>query len=238
VIGADGTIFQTTDADLAGTATAVRAIDPTGKQLWSKVLPSTSMSDPVLSVDGTTIYFTTLGSTSIVTALSTSTGDVVWTFDTKHTPQDVSVASDGTILYAGPNGTGAIDPTGNLSRWDNTAWSYGTPSSLADDVAVFGISISPSVNARSVSDGSLKWAAKASADISVATVIGGDGTVYAIDQNGELLIMVPGNESTPIKKSITAPRKNGVSTTSPMAMGPDGTLYVLTADGHLLALGK
>jgi outer membrane protein assembly factor BamB len=216
-LGSDGTIYAYAGPNLV-------ALDPAGTVKWSTRLPDDPFTPLAVGPDGSFYY----GSVDRHLTALTPTGDLKWRFftgDQMHSPP--SIAADGSV-YAGGNELYALSPDGSL-RWSYSSagmsFSGATPALGADGTLYLSsagavVALNP--------DGTERWAYPRYG-AAQRIILGGDGTLYTgwfagIYDSGVLAL----SESGDLKWSLAVSYPDIVQF-SASALGPDGTLYVMTS---------
>lgn len=168
----------------------------TGQPKWAKVRVGVrSVSSPVLSADGATIYVGsggTPGDTSNddngLHALRASDGKLLWTVRTSDDVQSAAaVGTDGTVYFGSvDNSIFAVRPTDGFVKWTRSTGDVvlSSPAIGADGTVYIG-SDDGYMYALKPESGELKWKFFAGDAIRASPVIGPDGVVYfgAINKN-------------------------------------------------------
>ena len=170
-IAPDGTIY-------IGSADGfVVAISTSGSVVWKSPPMGAVESSPAIGSDGT-IYV--LSNDGNLYALSPVNGSVNWAYQTNDTgtPNTLAIASDGTVLVSGHE-LEAVYPNGTFR------WSASVASSVAagPDGTIYAVtigSVSDSLAAYNLADGTLKWQFPIGYcdNATFAPSIDADGTVY------------------------------------------------------------
>jgi eukaryotic-like serine/threonine-protein kinase len=234
---------------------AVRLIDKS--EVWRFDGHGTALTVPVVA--GDTIYVGTKGSgQDTVFALDRATGRKKWSppFSTAN-GKDVNPGPvSGGIVYVttGDDGVYALQDKGTSYQvvWHNSdVLGAGAPASLVGQT-LYVQQGEGELIALHATDGASLWKSHANARASVAAVVTG-GMVYQADDEGSVLrawaepalVALLGAPSSPPSASPGPPVANpftvtatypwfqtGIQVPAAMAMGPDGLLYVLHAQGH------
>lgn len=198
-----------------------------GMQRWTAV----GGTDPALSLDGKTVY---VGSGAGVHALDSATGVQTWL--DPGSPGSVlpvaSVGPTGLIFYSSGSELGEVNP-GGVEVFFKTRGADDSPTPLPAGGALYADFGAHQLAAYDGA-GNNPWNWQAGDFFSNAALLGADGTAYVFAEDSTVSI-VSALGATIDSALVAVPRTNNVDPIGPLAMGVDGTLYVATADGHLLA---
>jgi outer membrane protein assembly factor BamB len=246
-IGSDGTIYVTS-------GTKLYAIGSAGKSKWTYTVPAEANSSlwlnspPAIDNSGN-IYvgvsgFFKSGDTTVakgrVLAIS-STGKLIWKFNTSSIDATPAIAKDGTIYvtdvhyasqgdYVDISGyIYAIYPTGK-QRWKYEIGSY-TPSSvtIGSDGTVYVGSENQYLYAINPSNGLVKWKVSVTGDITSTAAIGTNGIIYVGTESGRLYAF---DNKGNIKWQYKA---TGAIQSSPI-VDKNGVVYFGSDDNYLYAV--
>lgn len=222
-IGADGTIYV---GDLSGFITAV---SPDGTQRWRFTTGSWNNPSPAIGADGTIYSGNTLG---VFYAIG-SDGREKWHRSLGgYIDSTPAIGPDGSIYVSAPNLIVSFTAAAG-QRWAR-AIGAGTvrssPALSAQGVLYVGTSDGDVYAIRS-SDGMILWTYSIGGDIQSSPIVDVDGNVYVGAPNGTYSFTPAGalRWRLPIAMGW-----------SHLAIGHDGTLYLVTSDsgGQLVALGS
>jgi outer membrane protein assembly factor BamB len=228
-VAPDGTIYAST---VEG---SVVALEADGGLLWNygagaPIYPSTTFGP------NGSIY---TGSTTEVLALE-SDGGLEWQvpIDGGGLFASPSIASDGTIYAASNNDSVYAFEANGAMRWSlTTGGKVITDIAVASDGTVYFGSFDQKFYAASP-DGGVKWTYSTGAGIEATPVVGSDGTVYSASDTGVVFALHPDGKLAwsyvvlPLSADAGAPRIFGGS------IGANGTLYIGTGDGRLIAFSR
>jgi outer membrane protein assembly factor BamB len=227
-VGPDGTIYAST---VGG---SVVALDPAGALLWSYDAGSAIYASTTFGRNGS-IY---TGSLTDVLALR-SDGGLEWQFPVSNQVfASPSIAHDGTIYAASDNGAVYALDTSGAMRWSlPTLGKVVTDLAVASDGTVYFGSFDQKFYAASP-DGGVKWTYGTGAGIEATPVVGSDGTVYSASDTGVVYALSPEGKLVwshtvlPLSADAGTPRMFGGS------IDANGTLYIGTGDGRLIAFSR
>ncbi len=227
VRGSRGTVYV---QDVGGSLHAISASAEGGRERWrTRVGDGVSYASAKLGRDGAVL--TTVGDELVSVRDLGGSGRVAWRFRAKADVEvSPAVAADGTIVL-GTNDAFqyGIAPSGRERwRWKREVYTYSSPAATADGKVRFGdhrgrlITLDgPTGRLLRVDRGHGQvWGGPAVSRRGTVAFTGHPGEVFAIAASGRRVLHVTGVgliDSTP-------------------AFGPDGTLYVGSEDGRLLAL--
>jgi large repetitive protein len=228
-VAPDGTIYAST---VGG---SVIALDADGGLLWnygagSPIYPSTTFGP------NGSIY---TGSVAGVLALE-SDGGLEWqvTIPDGGLFASPSIASDGTIYAASNDHSVYAFETSGARSWSlTTGGKVVTDIAVASDGTIYFGSFDQKFYAASP-DGGVKWTYATGANIEATPVVGNDGTVYSASDTGVVYALHPdgtvawSHTVAPLSADAGTPRMFGGS------IDANGTLYIGTGDGRLIAFSR
>jgi|GEM_PF-999039 len=202
----------------------LRAIAPSGDELWSTAVPGNSLSSPSIAADGT-IY---IGSTDHnLYAVSSSTGAIKWKYDLGGTIHaSPAIGDDGTV-YIGSLASSlyAVTSSGALSWTFPVSDGISSSAAIASDGTVYFGSHNKNLYALS-SRGTLKWSYATKGEIRLSSpAISANGTVYVGSYDGILYGISPTGVLT--QELVTS----GVIPSSPLLLSTE--VVIASADGRL-----
>jgi len=199
------------------------AVDPGGALRWSFQTGGPLVSSPAVAGDGT-IY---AGSDDhYLYALGTS-GVLKWRYDAGWCVRaSPAIAADGTVYF---KDLYAVDPNGMLKWRCPDAGHSDSPVVGADGTIYLGVAADWNGCLNAINpDGTVKWS-EATGDIVSSVALAADGTLYVV-VDGNLWAVDPSGDNWKWRCKI------GAETKSPPTIGPDGTIYVGSDDGHMYAI--
>ncbi|HKW89464.1 MAG TPA: PQQ-binding-like beta-propeller repeat protein [Candidatus Acidoferrales bacterium] len=142
-----------------------------------------------------------------------------------------AVGSDGTTFACADNGRLVAIGADGLLKWEfkpKSGWSGKRAGPvIASDGTIYLFGWTGSLYALNA-DGTQKAAAQIPGDVDVTPVLAEDGTIFGVSGSKVLAISSDGK--------VTAEAEIGVGVTSASTIGPDGTFYVATLSGKIIAL--
>lgn len=221
---------------VAAVATVALHAQQEGQQQWRfSVNGFITLSSPVLSPDGTTVYVGVETATGgRIIAASTRDGGSRWGLQGRvlREPIDSSpaVAADGTIYVGGVDGKlYALRPADGASIWELALGGFITSSpAVSSDGTIYVGTGDGGLHAVS-RQGVRLWTFETDGVIESSPAIGLDGTIYVGSHDSNLYAITPTGEEK--WHFATA----GVVFSSP-AIGRDGTIYVGSRDQRMYAV--
>ena len=226
VVGSDGTIYSGSYNSPNG---ILHAINPDGTLKWQySTTEMCNTASPAIDKNGV-IYIGTMAynqnqGNNHLWAINPD-GTKKWAFEVpKVQTEGINIGDDGTIYFGAGGIFYALSPTG-IAKWTFAPGSdvWGTPT-IADDGTIYITTQSGSLIALT-SDGSKKWEHPLGHSYPADPTVNGDGTVYAY---GDGLYAL--NTDGTVKWKWPS-----IYYASGPSIGPDGTLYLTTDGGALLA---
>jgi outer membrane protein assembly factor BamB len=249
-IGPDGTLY-------AGSFDHyIYALDPNGEQKWRFQTGDIVLSSPAIGPDGT-LY---VGSVDDYIYALNPNGEEKWRFqawaDVNSSP---AIGSDGTLYVGSLDGyVYALNPEGTLKWGFQTGDKVLSSPAIGSDGTLYVGSIDHYVYALNP-DGTLKWLFDTGERIYSSPVIGADGTIYIGSDSNQLALPNPpiGPTDPPIfLTDIYLPHSDsfvyalnadgtlkwrfetGGAVWSSLAIGSDGTFYVVANNDNIYALNS
>ena len=202
------------------------------------LLPSyftVASGSPAIGPDGTLYVFNKTLRTCMIYAVDPGTGAKKWEAGAPYAPDYAVVGDDGTVYVISNSGSVyAFDGATGDFKWSASAKmgiTLGVDGTIftCDWFAVFGLDVT--ISALDSATGRQKWAFPCGiqAHITSPPILGSEGNLYLNFGN----TLYSQNSTTGVTN--WANQFDGFSTTSP-ALGADGTLFVGTSSGKLIAL--
>jgi len=190
---------------------SLETFSPTGVAGWAVRNSPTYFGEPGVAADGT-VYIAQSGGNFF--ALN-PTGDVKWLSNPTFGAGNPVIIQDGTIY----TGSASLDPNGVTKA---KVGFFGSPSLGAD--GTFYIALPTQFLARGL-DGSTYWTL---GGVTGLPAVGSDSSIFISDFHGGLhSFSMTGSQNWGVSLGVD---RNGP------VLGPDGTIYVMTTSGNLLAV--
>lgn len=223
VIADNGTVYYSTSSALV-------AVSPAGRRLWSTLDAGCEQTSLSLAEDGT-IY---LGDGDGHLCAYSPTGHLRWQCyvgrrtGSYHYTGCTALAADGTVYLAGED-LCAVSPDGQLQwRFTMSETAEGAPA-VAPDGAIVLASWRDGVLYCVAPDGTERWHAQLAENQRASPSVGEGGTVYIGTSDGKL------DAFSPDGKLEWSCQTTGSIESAP-AVGSDGTIYLTVARGTLYAV--
>lgn len=207
-VGADGTVF-------AGGKPGFALAPHTGKELW--LLDFNRQTDSAMAIgrDGS-LYVGLFGQ---VSAFSSHTGKLLWSYPTFSDSSSVTVGPDGSLYFGTSDGHLYALSGGGQLRWiyRTDGAILGSPA-LGDDGALYFASDDGNLYSLRAIDAKMRWSYRIGQPSGEAVpVIGSDNTVYLAASHLYAFDGATGK--------LKWQRLDNVSTRGAPALGPTGTIY-------------
>ncbi len=228
-IGPDGRIYVTNGeiSPISQTGGYLYCINPDGTIAWRRYLDTEANSIPAFDPDGT-IY---VGSARHLNAISPN-GTLLWRYPTFYPVQGTIVCMDGRIFFTSWDGVFRCVSTSGQLLWQVVVGELVESGPATDGERVYVCSPRFSELRCYSVQGVLRWRTTIGARSSTPA-IGSDGTVYVMGNAHSTLYALNPQNGLP-RWSYTL---NLQSPYTSVAIGGDGTVYLLEATGRILAFG-
>lgn len=211
-----------------GSGSKFFSVKADGTVAWTFDAAGVIKGAAAIATDGTVYFGSANGSDGRLYALS-PTGSLLWTLDVNDPIESSpTVGTDGTLYATEGHHVFAVDPQGR-QKWSFTVGTNtGLSASLTPAGTVHMGSSGLGARMRALSrTGDEVWEFNPGADVLTTAVSVANGTAYF--GAGSLLFAVSTSGAELWRAQLGAP------STSPLAVGPDGTIYAASAGGRLRA---
>lgn len=232
-VTADGEHLYVSGGINAGTKLV--CLNRNGQITWEFEAGGRVYGSPALGADGT-VYFGTLDNGVLYAVRPDGTMKWQHTLGTEWIYGSPAVGADGTVYYARAAGTSqvvALSPAGEVKEVWHPGSAICSPS-LGRDEVVYVTTHAGVVRALAPGGRSVwSYVAAAGQNFSTAPALSASGTLYVWTANGTLVALNP--NGTRRWEVVTSGEFTYHVRPSPV-VGPDGTVYIGAADGHLYAI--
>ena len=213
----------------------LHAIDAiSGERIWVAEVPIAFKPDTAPMVSGSQVYVTI--DSGDLYALSTSTGEVVWTFRPPSAPESPPVVAEGRVFLTADSNIFALDEVSGRTIWDRDFyWSFDCdavdlPALIVDDAVYF--LAGDAIYSNDVSTGETVWSLQLGAAIN-SPPAEAQGFLYIASDGGQFYATDPSKAHYKPEEVVWAFDLIDRKLSHPVVS--NGILYAQSSDGKLEA---